>query len=81
MSQKSVQERVTQVVVEFLGVRAEEVTRDANFQNDLGSDSLDEVELVMALEEKFDLVIPDEDAAKLLTVGAVIDYIEPRLRS
>jgi acyl carrier protein len=72
----SLEERVKEIIVEQLGVDASEVTSDASFINDLGADSLDTVELVMALEEEFDLEIPDEEAEKLDTVGKAIDYIK-----
>jgi acyl carrier protein len=72
----SLEERVKEIIVEQLGVDASEVTPDASFINDLGADSLDTVELVMALEEEFDLEIPDEEAEKLDTVGKAIDYIK-----
>ena len=71
----SVEERVKKIVVEQLGVKEEEVTNEASFVDDLGADSLDTVELVMALEEEFKTEIPDEEADKLTTVGLVIDYI------
>jgi len=67
---------VKAIIVEQLGVKPEEVTSGASFVDDLGADSLDTVELVMALEEKFDLEIPDEDAEKLLTVQDAVSYIE-----
>lgn len=67
---------VKAIIVEQLGVKPEEVTTGASFVDDLGADSLDTVELVMALEEKFDLEIPDEDAEKLLTVQDAVTYIE-----
>ena len=69
-------DKLRQIVVEQLGVSAEEVTRQASFQEDLGADSLDTVELVMALEEEFDVEIPDEDAEKLTTVESVFQYIQ-----
>jgi acyl carrier protein len=72
----SVEESVKQIISEHLGVDIGQVTPDASFVNDLGADSLDTVELVMALEEKFDLEIPDEEAEKLDTVGKAIDYIK-----
>ncbi|MCK9555870.1 acyl carrier protein [bacterium] len=72
----SVAERVKKIIVEQLGVNAEEVTNEASFIDDLGADSLDTVELVMALEEEFNADIPDEEAEKLKTVGNVIKYIE-----
>jgi acyl carrier protein len=71
----SVQERVTKIVVEQLGVKEEEVTPESSFVDDLGADSLDTVELVMALEEEFDTEIPDEDAENITTVKQAIDYI------
>ena len=69
-------QRVKDIIVEQLGVNAEEVTPDASFIDDLGADSLDTVELVMALEEEFDAEIPDEEAENLKTVGQSIKYIE-----
>lgn len=67
--------KVKGIVVEQLGVDEEQVTPEASFVDDLGADSLDIVELVMALEEEFDLEIPDEDAEKITTVGQAVDYI------
>lgn len=75
----SVEQRVREIIVEQLGVDPEQVTREASFVEDLGADSLDTVELVMALEEEFDLEIQDEEAEKLTTVGDAIEYIEERL--
>ena len=72
----SIEERVKEIIVEQLGVEPEEVTEEASFINDLGADSLDTVELVMALEEEFDREIPDEEAEKLDTVKKAIDYIK-----
>ncbi|MCZ6502795.1 MAG: acyl carrier protein [Gammaproteobacteria bacterium] len=69
-------ERVTKLVCEQLGVKEDEVTQEASFVEDLGADSLDTVELVMALEEEFETEIPDEDAEKITTVKEAIDYIE-----
>lgn len=71
----SVEERVKQIIVEQLGVDEGEVTPNASFVDDLGADSLDTVELVMAFEEAFDIEIPDEDAEKIRTVKDAIDYI------
>jgi len=68
--------KVKDIVVEQLGVDEEEVTEQASFVDDLGADSLDIVELVMALEEEFDLEIPDEDAEKIATVGDAVNYIK-----
>jgi acyl carrier protein len=72
----SVQERVKQIIVEQLGVEEGEVTDNASFVDDLGADSLDTVELVMAFEEAFGIEIPDEDAEKIATVKDAIEYIE-----
>lgn len=69
-------ERVTKLVCEQLGVKEDEVTPEASFVEDLGADSLDTVELVMALEEEFETEIPDEEAEKITTVKEAIDYIE-----
>jgi len=77
--QVDVAERVKELVVEQLGVDAEEVTNEASFVDDLGADSLDIVELVMAFEEEFDLEIPDEDAEKIRTVGDAIEYIKGKV--
>ncbi|MBI3575169.1 MAG: acyl carrier protein [Pseudomonadota bacterium] len=71
----SIEERVKKIVVEQLGVNESEVRPDASFVDDLGADSLDTVELVMALEEEFDCEIPDEAAEKITTVQQAIDYI------
>ena len=71
----SVEERVKQIVVEQLGVSEDEVSGDSSFIDDLGADSLDTVELVMALEEEFDCEIPDEEAEKIMTVKDAIDFV------
>lgn len=71
----SIDERVKQIVAEQLGVDEDQVTESASFMDDLGADSLDTVELVMALEEEFDIEISDEDAEKIQTVKDAIDYI------
>jgi len=71
----SIEERVKQIVAEQLGVDEDQVTADAAFMDDLGADSLDTVELVMALEEEFDVEISDEDAEKIQTVKDAIEYI------
>jgi acyl carrier protein len=68
-------ERVRKIVVEQLGVKEDEVTLEASFVDDLGADSLDTVELVMALEEEFETEIPDEEAEKITTVQLAVDYI------
>lgn len=75
-----VQEKITEIIVEQLGVKPEEVTPEASFVDDLGADSLDTVELVMALEEEFGVEIPDEDAEKIQTVGDAIKYVEERAK-
>ena len=69
------EERVKEIIVEQLGVNAEQVTPEASFIDDLGADSLDTVELVMAFEEEFGAEIPDEDAEKLTSVGKVLEYL------
>ena len=74
----AVADKVKSIIVEQLGVDEEEVTPDASFVDDLGADSLDIVELVMAFEEAFELEIPDEDAEKIATVKDAIDYIEAK---
>ena len=71
----SIDERVKKIVIEQLGVKEEEVTTTASFVEDLGADSLDTVELVMALEEEFECEIPDEEAEKITTVQSAIDYV------
>jgi len=71
----NVEERVKKIVVEQLGVKEDEVSLEASFVDDLGADSLDTVELVMALEEEFECEIPDEEAEKITTVQQAIDYI------
>ena len=76
MSVENVQERVKNIIVEQLGVEADQVKPEAQFVNDLGADSMDTVELIMALEEEFDVEIPDEKAEKIKTVGEAISYIE-----
>ncbi len=74
----SVQDDVKQVIVEKLGVSADQVVPEASFIEDLGADSLDNVELVMAFEDKFDVEIPDEDAEKMKTVGDALKYMEEK---
>jgi acyl carrier protein len=69
-------EKVKKIIVEQLGVEAEEVTPEAKFIDDLGADSLDTVELIMALEEEFGIEIPDEDAEKIVTVKDAVEYIK-----
>ncbi len=76
MSEKTIEQRVKDIIVEQLGVNADQVVPEAKFIEDLGADSLDTVELVMALEEEFGTEIPDEQAEKLQTVGDVMKYVE-----
>ncbi|MCE1777096.1 acyl carrier protein, partial [Enterobacter hormaechei] len=71
----TIEERVKKIVAEQLGVKEEEVKNESSFVDDLGADSLDTVELVMALEEEFETEIPDEEAEKITTVQAAIDYV------
>lgn len=75
------EEKVRELIVEQLGVDAEKVTPEASFVEDLGADSLDQVELIMAFEEAFDIEIPDEDAEKLTTVGKAIEYLKTKLEA
>jgi acyl carrier protein len=81
MAEKTIEEKVKDIIVEQLGVNPEQVTPQASFIEDLGADSLDIVELVMAFEEEFSVEVPDEDAEKLQTVGDVINYIKERAKS
>jgi len=74
----SIEEQVKSIVAEQLGVKEDEVTNDASFVDDLGADSLDTVELVMALEEEFETEIPDEEAEKITTVQQAIDFVNAR---
>ena len=76
----SSEKRVKEIIVEQLGVKSEEVTNEASFVDDLGADSLDTVELVMALEEEFDIEIPDEDAEKIVTVADATNYIDKHVQ-
>ena len=72
---ENIEERIKKIAAEQLGVTEDQVTREASFVDDLGADSLDIVELVMAFEEEFDIEIPDEDAEKIKTIQAAIEYI------
>lgn len=80
MDAKSVEERVKNIIVEQLRVEPEQVKPEAQFVNDLGADSLDIVELIMALEEEFDVEIPDEQAEKIKTVGEAIEHIKAKAK-
>jgi acyl carrier protein len=75
----TIEERVTEIVAEQMGVDKATITRETSFVNDLGADSLDTVELVMEFEDEFDIQIPDEDAEKIQSVGQAIDYVEAHL--
>ncbi len=77
----SVEERVVDIVAEQLGVSKDQITGETSFVNDLGADSLDTVELVMELEEEFDINIPDDAAEKIQTVGQAIEHIEKTIQS
>jgi len=79
MDVKEIEQKVKEIIVEQLGVEESEVTPEASFIDDLGADSLDTVELVMAFEEAFDIEIPDEDAEKITTVGEAIEYVKKKL--
>ena len=79
MDMKQLEEKVKDIIVEELGVERDKLTNDANFMEDLGADSLDTVELVMAFEKEFDIHIPDEEAEKLRTVGAAMTYLHDKM--
>lgn len=76
MAEKTIEQKVKDIIVEQLGVNADQVVSEAKFIEDLGADSLDTVELIMALEEEFGIEVPDEEAEKLVSVGDVTRYIE-----
>ena len=80
MNTEEIFEKVKNIIVEQLGVAETSVTMEASFIDDLGADSLDIVELVMALEEEFDMEIPDSDAEKVVTVGDVVEYIKENVQ-
>ncbi len=77
----SLTHRLAEIIVEQLGVSPEEISPEASFMDDLGADSLDIVELVMAMEAEFDIEIPDDDASQLERIGDAISYVEARIRS
>jgi acyl carrier protein len=79
MSDKSIEERVKDIIVDQLGVSADQVTAEAKFVEDLGADSLDTVELVMALEEEFEVEVPDDEAEKLQAVKDVVSFITSKV--
>lgn len=81
MADVNIQEKVIEIVSEQMGVDKSEITRETSFINDLNADSLDTVELVMEFEDEFDMSIPDEEAEKIQTVGAAIDYIDQIMKS
>ncbi len=81
MADVNIEEKVIEIVSEQMGVDKSEITRETSFINDLNADSLDTVELVMEFEDEFDMSIPDEEAEKIQTVGAAIDYIEKIVES
>ena len=80
MSSEEILEKVKGIIIEQLGVTDKAVTMEASFIDDLGADSLDIVELIMAIEEEFDIEIPDSDAEKVVTVGDVVDYIKENVQ-
>ena len=80
MDSASLEEKVKEIVVDKLGVDSEQVSSDASFVDDLGADSLDTVELVMAFEDEFDIEIPDEDAEKIVNVGDAVSYLEDKMK-
>lgn len=80
MESDEIFEKVKKIIIEQLSVAEDAVTKEASFIDDLGADSLDVVELIMALEEEFDIEIPDSDAEKVVTVGDVVDYIKENVK-
>jgi acyl carrier protein len=80
MDSASIEKKVKEIIVDKLGVDADQVVTDASFVDDLGADSLDTVELVMALEDEFDIEIPDQDAEKITKVGDAVSYLEEKLK-
>lgn len=76
MNTEEIFDKVKEIIIEQLGVSEDAVSSESSFIDDLGADSLDIVELIMALEEEFDIEIPDEDAEKIVTVGDVVDYLK-----
>ena len=80
-AEKTIEQKVKDIIVEQLGVNADQVTPDAKFIEDLGADSLDIVELIMALEEEFECEIPDEEAEKITTVQQAVDYVKAHVKA
>lgn len=80
MDSATIESKVKEIVVDKLGVDSEQVASDASFVDDLGADSLDTVELVMAFEDEFDIEIPDEDAEKIVNVGDAVSFLEEKLK-
>lgn len=78
MSDQTIEQRITEIIVDHLGVSTENVTPEANLVSDLGADSLDQVELIMAVEEEFEIEIPDEEAEKAVTVQGIIDLVKSK---
>lgn len=76
MADDTIEQKVTEIIVEQLGVSADQVTPEAKMVEDLGADSLDAVELVMAIEEEFDIEVPDEEAEKLISVNDILEHVE-----
>lgn len=81
MNHTEIEENVKKVLVEYLGINEEDIKPESHFYDDLGADSLDTVEIIMGVEEKFDIEIPDEDAENLVTYEALLNYITTKLQS
>ena len=80
MAKEAIEQKMKEIIIEQLGVSEDKITPDAKFDDDLGADSLDRVELVMSLEEEFGIEIPDEEAEKITTVGAALKYIDEHMQ-
>ncbi len=80
MANEAIEQKMKEIIIEQLGVSEDKITPDAKFDDDLGADSLDRVELVMSLEEEFGIEIPDEEAEKITTVGAALKYIDEHMQ-